>query len=229
MAGGGGLLVIPALLVAQVPPVQAIATNKLQGSFGTLTSALTMIKKKKVTVADIRKPFVFAFIGSICGALVIQYLPNDLVNIIIPIVLGLIAAYFLFYRSKEEGERKPVITNKKYNYSISPAIGFYDGAFGPGAGSFYALSGAALLGNNLVEATAKAKVLNFASNLAALLTFIVGGKVLWIVGGVMVVGTMIGAYLGSLAVINIGTKIIQPTIVIMSLAMLAVYCWKHFL
>ena len=82
-------------------------------------------------------------------------------------------------------------------------------------------------GKNLVQATADAKVLNFASNLAALATFIVSGKVVWLVGGVMIAGTVAGAYLGSLVVLNIGAKVIRPAIVIMSLAMLCTYIWQR--
>lgn len=228
LAGGGGLLIIPALLLAQVPPVQAISTNKLQGSFGTLTSAVTMICKGKVSMTRIKRPFAFAFFGSITGALTIQYLPDGLVRVIIPTVLFVIAGYFLFSRINEEGQKEQKVSDGTFDCLVSPGIGFYDGAFGPGAGSFFTLSAVALLGKNLVDATASAKVLNFASNLAALITFIIGGKVLWIVGGVMIAGTMVGAFLGSLAVINIGAKIIRPTIVFMSLSMLAVYCWKQF-
>ena len=107
-------------------------------------------------------------------------------------------------------------------------MGFYDGAFGPGAGSFYTLGHVALLGRRILEATARAKVLNFASNLAALLVFAAGGKVLWLVGGVMIAGAMLGAYAGSLVVISRGNRVIRPAIVTMSLVMLCVYVLKSF-
>lgn len=237
LAGGGGLLVIPALLLAQVPPVQAIATNKLQGSFGTLTSALTMVSRRQVTIQGIKKPFIAALGGAVPGAIAIQYIPAVLVDIVTLVVLLAIALYFLF--SGNPGNRakqstapqqtdSAVITHNTFSYAVAPGIGFYDGAFGPGAGSFYALGGVALRGKNLVQATADAKVLNFASNLAALVTFILSGKVLWLTGGVMILGAAAGAYLGSLAVLNIGARLIRPTIVVMSLAMLCVYIWQRY-
>ena len=229
LAGGGGLLVIPALLLAQVPPVQAIATNKLQGSFGTLTSAITMISKGQVSLPTIRRPLVMALSGAIVGALAIQYIPQGVVNIVTPVVLFSIAMYFVFSSNPGNQSKPAMIKERTFDYGVSPGIGFYDGAFGPGAGSFYAMSGVALRGKSLVQSTANAKVLNFASNLAALLIFIVSGEVLWMVGGAMIIGTMIGAYLGSLVVLNIGAKVIRPTIVVMSLAMLSVYLWQKFL
>ncbi len=228
LAGGGGLIVIPALLLAQVPPVQAIATNKLQGSFGTLTSATTMIRRGMVSMDDIRRPFVLALTGAVLGAIAIQGMPSGLVDIVIPVVLTAIALYFMFSKAPSHKDRPPQTSKAAYDHFVVPAIGFYDGAFGPGAGSFYTLGGVALLGKNLVKATANAKALNFASNLAALLVFIFSGKVLWIVGGVMTVGTMMGAYLGSLAIIHRGTKLIRPAIVIMSLLMLGTYLWRTY-
>ena len=228
LAGGGGLIVIPALMLAQVPPVYAIATNKLQGSFGTLTSAATMIRRNMVSRDRVRIPFVMAFLSAIVGAFLIQKIPADIVDKIIPLVLIGIALYFICAKKPGEVDRPETLPTKIYNLTVVPLIGFYDGAFGPGAGSFYTLAGVALAGKNLVSATANAKVLNFASNLAALVIFILGGKVLWIVGAVMSVGTIVGAWLGSLVIIHRGTRIIRPAIVTMSLIMLCTYLLKTY-
>jgi len=108
-----------------------------------------------------------------------------------------------------------------------PAIGVYDGFFGPGAGSFYAMTGSALQGQSIVAATANAKLMNFASNIASLIVFIAGGKVLWLVGGVMILGQMLGAYIGSMAVISIGGKLVRPVIVFVCLLMIARYGWQQ--
>ncbi len=224
------MLVIPALLLVGVPPVQAIATNKLQGSFGTLTAAVTMISKRQVELEAIRKPFLTALAGSVFGAIAIQYTPAGTMDFATPAVLLLIALYFLFFDHSVPHSgwtsRPPAIRHSTFGNFVTPGIGFYDGAFGPGAGSFYALSGVALRGKDLVQATADAKVLNFASNLAALAIFIVSGKIVWLVGGVMIAGTAAGAYLGSLVVLNTGARVIRPAIIIMSLAMLCVYIWR---
>lgn len=228
LAGGGGLIVIPALLLAQVPPVQAIATNKLQGSFGTLTSAITMIKRGLVSPKTIIKPFCMALVGAMIGATFIQKIPAIWVEAVTPLVLITIAIYFIFSKTPGDTDCPEKLSARIYNLTVVPFIGFYDGAFGPGAGSFYTLGGVALAGRNLVSATANAKVLNFASNVAALMIFVLSGKVIWLVGVVMTLGTIVGAYLGSLVIIHRGTQIIRPAIVIMSLLMLSVYLWKIF-
>ena len=227
LAGGGGLIVIPTLLLSGLSPVQAIATNKLQGSFGTLTSATAMLKNKLINIDEIKKPFIFAVVGSVAGAITIQFIPASIVRIIVPGVLVLIALYFLLAPSIEK-DRDPKVGAQVHDKAIVPAIGFYDGAIGPGAGSFYTLASSALRGKNLVKATATAKLLNFASNLAALVVFIIGGKIVWVTGLIMSIGTVIGAYLGSMVVVHGGAKYIKPVIVVMSLAMLANYGYQNF-
>ena len=137
LAGGGGLIVIPALLLAQVPPVAAIATNKLQGTFGTFTAALTMVRKKLVTPRLIRRGFILAFAGSVAGAVTIQHIPAAMVKVIVPMVLTAIALYFLVSRDRGDRAATPCMEGEKYDVTVVPAVGFYDGAFGPGAGSFY--------------------------------------------------------------------------------------------
>jgi len=143
-------------------------------------------------------------------------------------VLTAIALYFLVSRDRGDETAAPRMEAQKFDATVVPTVGFYDGAFGPGAGSFYTLGNAALLGRNIVSATAHAKVLNFASNLAALVIFALGGKVLWAVGAVMVAGSMLGAYAGSLVVIKKGNRVIRPAIVTMSLVMLCTYVLKSY-
>ena len=206
-----------------------------------------MVAKRQVDLGTIKKPFLTALAGAVFGAIAIQYVPSGSMDLVTPAVLLLIALYFLFFDHSthpstpsacgldspvcggSDTPRSPVIRHSTFSNIVSPGIGFYDGAFGPGAGSFYALSGVALLGKNLIQATADAKVLNFASNLAALITFIVSGKIIWLVGAVMIMGTATGAYLGSLVVLNMGAKVIRPAIVVMSLTMLCIYIWRRLM
>jgi uncharacterized membrane protein YfcA len=227
LAGGGGLITVPTLMLAQVPPVQAIATNKLQGTFGTLIATLTLLHKRKIVWGDVRKPFVASFLGAAIGALVIQMIDASALEVLVPLVLGAIALYFLLAPGAGSIERKPLIGQWLHHVFVVPLIGFYDGFFGPGTGSFFSLSEVALRGRNLVTATAIAKALNLASNVASLLVFIAGGKVLWLVGGVMAVGQLAGAYLGSLAVIGGGAQLIRPLIVTVCLIMIGRYLYQH--
>jgi uncharacterized membrane protein YfcA len=160
LAGGGGLLTLPALLLAGLGPVNALATNKLQGAFGSGMATFMLLRRRrfKNTLAGLRRPFLWSLGGS-----------------------------------------------------------------GPGTGSFFSLTGVALRGQDLVTATAQAKALNFASNIASLTLFVVGGKVLWVTGAVMIVGQMLGAWLGSHAVLRGGARLIRPLIVVVCLAMLIRY------
>jgi len=227
LAGGGGLITIPAMLLFQVPPINAIATNKLQGSFGTATSAITMLARKKVTLGRPWFTFALAAAGGVAGTWLVQQVSAESLELMVPLVLTIIALYFLLSGNRTEQQRVPIIGEGAYQNVVVPSIGAYDGFFGPGAGSFYAMTGAALQGQSIVAATANAKLMNFASNIASLVAFIAGGKVLWLVGGVMILGQIIGAYLGSLAVISVGGRLVRPVIVLVCLVMIARYGWQQ--
>lgn len=226
IAGGGGLITIPVLLLAQIPPLNALATNKLQGAFGSLTASVMALRRGLVQWKEMRVLFVCSLIGAGLGAFAVQFVRTETLDIVIPVVLISIALYFLLAPNAGAVERKPRLNNTAYRGAVVPGIGFYDGMFGPGAGSFFSLAGVALRGYNLVTATAQAKILNFASNIASLAVFIAGGKVLWMAGGVMVVGQIIGAWTGSHAMVRGGTRLIRPMIVTVCVVMLGRYAWQ---
>ncbi len=225
VAGGGGLLTIPALLLTQMSPIQAIATNKLQGSFGTFSASIAMLKNKQVNIAQIWPSIIASLVGAILGAIAIQLSPDNVLEFLIPIVIAVIGLYFLFAPKAGEIETKPRASIKSWRYACVPAIGFYDGYVGPGAGMFYTLGGVALRGRDLVSATANAKLLNFTSNFASLIVFIFGGKIIWLAGLVMIFGQIIGGYLGALSVIKGGAKFIRPVIIIICFLMLIKYAF----
>lgn len=188
IAGGGGLITIPVLLLAQVPPLHALATNKLQASSGSLTASLMVIQRGLVHLHEVRPLFVCSLIGAGIGAFAVQFMQAQTLDVVIPFVLVTIALYFLLAPNAGAVERHPRINRAAYQGVVVPGIGFYDGMFGPGTGSFFSLAGVALRGQNLITATANAKVLNFASNIASLVVFIAGGKVLWAAGLAMIGG-----------------------------------------
>lgn len=226
IAGGGGLITIPVLLLAQVPPLHALATNKLQGSFGSLTASLMVLRRRLVRWSEMRRLFVCSLIGSGLGAFAVQFVHAQTLDIVIPVVLVVIATYFLLAPNAGALERKPRLNHAAYQGVVVPGIGFYDGMFGPGTGSFFSLAGVALRGHNLLTATAQAKVLNFASNIASLVVFIAGGKVLWTAGAAMVAGQVLGAWGGSHAMVRGGTRLIRPMIVTVCAVMLGRYLWQ---
>jgi uncharacterized protein len=226
IAGGGGLITLPVLLLAQVPPLHALATNKLQGSFGSLTASLMVVRRGLVRWSEIRTLFFASLLGAAVGAFAVQFVRASTLDVAIPLVLVCIALYFLLAPNAGAIDRRPRMGSASYGKMVVPGIGFYDGMFGPGAGSFFSMAGVALRGQNLVTATAHAKLLNFASNVAALAVFIAGGKVLWTVGAAMVAGQVFGAWCGSHAMVRGGARLIRPVIVAVCLVMLGRYLWQ---
>ncbi len=226
LAGGGGLITVPLLLLTGLPPLQVLATNKLQGSFGTLSATLTLLRKRQIFFGEIEVGFAAAFAGGLLGALAVRISKAAALDVLIPVVLAGIALYFLFAPSAAEIGGRVRLGRGAYLGGVVPAIGFYDGFLGPGTGSFFALSGVALRGETLLKATAFAKVLNFGSNLGALSLFLVAGKMVWAYGGVMILGQILGATAGSHAMIRGGARLIRPLIVAVCLIMILRYLWQ---
>ena len=215
LAGGGGLLTVPALMAAGMPPAQALATNKLQACGGSLSASLYFIRRKVVNLADQK------LIGSMSGALLVQYVKSDILRQILPILVIGIGLYFLLMPKLGESDRQQRLYGLPFALVAGGCVGFYDGFFGPGAGSFYALAFVTLMGFNLAKSTAHAKVLNATSNVGGLLLFIIGGKVIWATGFVMMVGQFFGARMGSRLVLSKGQALIRPMIVVVSAVMSA--------
>lgn len=225
MAGGGGLLTIPALLLTGLNPVSAIATNKLQACAGSFSASMTMIKKGITHPKTIKSALIMAFIGSAVGAILVQISPPDLLQKALPFLIGAVGLYTLFSPNLGRLESTPRMSQKQYAYTMAPLIGAYDGYFGPATGTFFGLSQVVLCGRQLVQATANAKLMNFATNIASLMLFILGGQVVWSLGLVMMVGQIIGAYLGSHMVIKGGVAFIRPVMVLVCFAMVIKLVW----
>lgn len=217
IAGGGGLIALPALLATGMPPIQALATNKLQGSFGTFSSSLYFIKNGLISLKKTRFMIACTFIGSASGTLMVQRISTDSLASVIPLLLIGIALYFLLSPSISDKERSAHISNGLFSLSIGFGIGFYDGFFGPGAGSFFAIGFVGLLGYGLTKATAHTKILNLTSNIASLGFFALSGSVIWSIGLTMGVGQLIGARIGARLVVRRGVTLIRPMIVIVSI------------
>ncbi|MGL4859382.1 MAG: TSUP family transporter [Enterobacteriaceae bacterium] len=219
IAGGGGLLTIPALLAAGIPPVQTLATNKLQSVGGAFSASLYFIRRGVVDIRQHKLAIACAFVGSFCGAFIVQQIDTDLLRYLLPVLLIAIAFYFLLTPQLGVTQHKQRLSAIAFALLIGGGVGFYDGFLGPGTGSFFALAYVTCCGFTLAHATAHAKVLNCTTNLAALLLFILSGKVIWSVGLVMLVGQFIGARIGATLVLSRGQKLIRPMIITMSLLM----------
>ncbi|MFM2485650.1 TSUP family transporter [Celerinatantimonas yamalensis] len=224
LAGGGGLLTVPALISSGIPPLIALGTNKFQGSVGSATASFVMLRNHRVRWADVRRLMAGSLIGAMLGTLLVQQLDTRWLSFIVPLVLALIALYFLF-SPRPRQMAHPRCSDRLYRRLVVPLIGAYDGFFGPGTGSFFALAGVSLRGQSLVDATAVAKTLNCASNVASLVVFLAAGHILWSAALVMLTGQLIGAWVGAHALFRINPNYLRYLVVIMSLSMLARYLW----
>lgn len=219
IAGGGGLLTIPALLSIGMPPITALATNKFQSVFGTFSASLHFVRKRFVDLSELKWMILFAFIGSVVGSFTLFQIDSSSLQKIIPILLILIGFYFLFSKNAGQVEKHKIVPILFFTAIVVFVIGFYDGFFGPGTGSFFTVAFIFLLGFNISQATAQTKVLNFTTNFGSLLFFLYFGNIYFMVGVVMGVGQIIGATVGARLVIKNGSKIIRPLIVVISFAM----------
>lgn len=218
LAGGGGLLTIPALMAAGIPPVSAIATNKLQSTIGTSSAFLTFLRAGHVDLRQFALPAIGAFAGSIAGATAVQFIDPAFLAAFVPILLVTMGMYFLLAPPMSDVERHARIGRGALTLIVT-AIGFYDGFFGPGTGSFLTTALVALAGLGLVRAIANTKFLNLATNFAGLLAMIAGGKVLWLLGLGMAGANVAGNQLGARLAIRFGGKGVRPLLVVMSFAL----------
>lgn len=219
IAGGGGLITIPALLMVGIPPALALGTNKLQACGGSFSASIYFLRQKAVNLKEIWLLILMTFIGAGLGTILIQIIDANFVKKVIPFLVFIIGIYFLLTPKLGNVDRNKRISYSLFAFIAGFPIGFYDGFFGPGTGSILSLAFVTLLGFNLVKATAHAKVLNFTSNIASLIFFMIGGEIIWKVGIVMMLAQILGANLGAKVVLSKGQTLIRPMVVTMSFIM----------
>tara|TARA_R100000365_G_scaffold1255_1_gene4423 strand:+ start:1035 stop:1832 length:798 start_codon:yes stop_codon:yes gene_type:complete len=217
VAGGGGLITIPALLWAGLPPLGAIATNKAQSIVGTTMAAWTYWRKGYVSILSLVPSIGAAFAGSLLGAVIVKQVDTSALEVLIPVAVIAVALYFTFSPSIKDIDGVARLKFPTFVPVFALVIGFYDGVFGPGTGSFLMLAFVALFGLSAARASAHTKILNVTSNLAALLFFIIAGDVVWPVAIVMAGGQVIGGYLGAVTGIRYGARIIRPLVIVVSI------------
>ena len=227
IAGGGGLIMLPALLFAGVSPIQALATNKLQSVFGTSVSTRNYARAGLVNWHEHKLTIALVFIGATLGVLLVQAIQTSLLNLIIPLLLVAVSLYVLISPRMTDEDAHHRLTARAYA-PVGGLIGFYDGFFGPGTGTFFSTSLVALRGYGLTRATGLTKLLNLSSNIASVLFFALGGKMLWLLGLCMAAGAMTGGWLGSHSAIRFGARLIRPLLVIISLGLTVRLLWGYF-
>lgn len=219
LAGGGGLITLPALLLAGIPPLAALATNKAQGFVGTMTATLMLMMKGHLPVLRLLPLVGTAAIGAMLGTWLIQRVDTSWLHWGIPFLLLGVAGYF--FAVPQVGKMATVarLSERAYGLTAVPLIGFYDGAIGPGAGSFFAASGVLLRGQTLLQATIRAKLFNFTSNICSMALFAAAGKIVWILALAMMTGQLCGAVLASHTMLHGGERLIRPLVILMCVLM----------
>ncbi len=219
IAGGGGLITLPALLLSGLSPVQALATNKLQSSAGSFSATFAFFRQGFISWKHSKWVFFMALLGGVVGALLATRLPATFLQMVVPILLLSVATYFVFSPNLDGREKRAKISRTLFLLTFVPLIGFYDGIFGPGTGSFFMVAFVLMLGSTLVNAIAETKLANFASNVGSLVIFAFSGEMQIVLGLLMAVGAFIGAQLGARFAVKYGGKVIRPLLIVMSIAM----------
>lgn len=218
VVGGGGLVQLPALLVGLpgASPVQVLATNKLASICGTSASSLTYYRRVRPHAGTFVPLMLLAFAGSVLGALLATRIPGDAFDPIVLTALILVGAWVLLRPSI--GEETLLRFGGGRHLAVAMTAGFvvgvYDGALGPGTGSFFVIALVGLMGYSFLEASAKAKMANWATNLAALAVFVPQGAVLWQIGLLMGAANMLGGWVGARTAVARGSRFVRAFFVV---------------
>jgi uncharacterized membrane protein YfcA len=213
IAGGGGLFTLPALLLVGIDPLAAIATNKLQAASATISATVAFARKGMIEWRSGLPMAAMALVGSGLGALSISLIPKVVLEASVPILLIMVAVYFAFSPKLGDRQKKAKIPVLVFSFSIAPLIGFYDGIFGPGVGSFFMLALVILLGQGLLRAVSTSKLLNASSNIGALLVFSLNGAIILPIALAMALAAFIGAQLGARCAVRFGARLIKPLLI----------------
>ena len=224
VAGGGGLIALPALLTAGFPVPLALGTNKLQSVFGSSMATWHYSRSGVIDWRACRFGIAVTFFGALAGAWTVQRIDASLMAQFIPWLLAAIFFYTLF-RPHLGSEKRPAKMSAPAFFVVAGlGLGFYDGFFGPGTGSFWTVALVLVLGQDFLGATGHTKVMNATSNFASVLIFVGAGKVDWLAGGIMAGGQIAGARIGAGLVVKKGARFIRPvflTMVALTIARLA--------
>lgn len=219
IGGGGGLISLPAYLIAGVPVHQAIATNKLSSTCGTTLATARFIKNKLVNIKLAIPSVISAIVGSSIGAKLSLIMDEKILEYVLFAVLPVAAFIVLnkkLFKDKPEGEGEVTLNGRTYLVACIAAliIGMYDGFYGPGTGTFLIIAFTVFAGMSVGVANAQAKVINLTTNITSLVIFIANGQVLFSLGIAAAISNMIGGYIGAGLVMKKGSKIVKPTIIL---------------
>ncbi len=227
IAGGGGLISLPALLWAGLPPQMALGTNKMQSSWGTMMAVRRYAKAGLVSWPEVRLAVFVTFIFALLGSWTVTRVSNEVLKLVVPWMLMGAAIYVLVsprLARHTSGLRLGLVAFSLLGGSL---LGFYDGFFGPGTGAFWTIACLSLLGLELTRATAFTKVVNLTSNIASLLVFIVAARVNYEMAAAMITGQLIGGRLGAGMAIRHGAPFIRVMFIGVVVAMVMKLLWDQ--
>ncbi len=228
VAGGGGLITVPALLNLGLPVPLALGTNKFQSSFGSVSASAHFVRCGAVDLRACRLGILMTLLGAVLGAITVQQIDPGILRQVIPWLLAAILLYTLLRPAIGMQDHPPRMHEAGFFVLFGLGLGFYDGFFGPGTGSFWAIGLVLLLGQNFTRATAVTKVMNATSNLASLALFAAAGLIHLGAGLAMAAGQIVGGWLGAGLVVTRGARFIRPVFLTMVSLTLARLLWLQY-
>jgi uncharacterized membrane protein YfcA len=229
IAGGGGLITVPSLLVVGFPPMLALGTNRLQAVIGELTTSLMFIKSKQLSLKGMFVGVIFTSIGALTGSFLVSLIDKTCLELLLPILMCAITLYSITSKKLKAADQcEAKWSTSRFMVTGGLLIGFYNGFFGPGTGSLWMLAFVILLGYTIKQATMATKPLNLVGNVISLLLFIVLGQVDYTIGLIMGVGQIIGSVVGSQFVIAYGTRLVRPVFIAVTVMMTVKLLYENF-
>ncbi|MEE1131402.1 MAG: TSUP family transporter [Caryophanon sp.] len=231
VVGGGGLIALPALLFTGMSPATALATNKLAGSIGSATSTFLFFKSGNIDMKRAMKWFPLTFFGSMAGALTVHFIDPDLLKPLMLFMLAVVAVYTIVKKDLGSTTKEIMWTKgKRLTFlAVLTLIGFYDGFLGPGTGSFFIFAFVLLSGMNFLKAAGNAKLLNFGSNIGALLMFFALGHVAIVYGLIMGAAQIVGSVVGTRFALKYGSHYVRILFIIVTCVLLAKNFYDYFI
>ncbi|AFT92515.1 TSUP family transporter [Francisella tularensis] len=214
IAGGGGLISIPALSLTGLPIVTVLGTNKFQASIGTGMAVLKYYKSGLIDIKTVIRGLVAGFIGACCGTLLTLLIHNDFMNNIVPILLIDVFIFSIVNKNLGVAQGKKRMSEVAFFTLFGFILGAYDGFFGPGTGNLWIIAIVYFLGYTFLQASGYAKMLNLKSNVFSLTVFALSGQVNIAFGLLMALGSFFCGIAGSRMVILKGSKLVRPIFII---------------
>lgn len=222
IAGGGGLISVPALLITDMPIALVFGTNKLQSTIGTATATYNYYRNGLINLKTAYSGLIFGFFGACVGSIIVNHVSNQFMEYVVPVLMILVFLFNLLNKKLGVEPRHKKMQEVTFFPLFGFILSFYDAFFGPGTGNFWIIAIVYFLGYTFINASGYAKMLNLKSNLFALLIFLYYGNVNFIYGLVMTIGSTLGGYLGAKTAVLKGSRIIRPLFMLVILVNIVV-------